>query len=321
MARCIHVILTGLLGWCTSASGLTIANTYVAFDADPWLSDQSLYASPATRDRIGRIIVPVWVNGQGPFRFVVDTGANKSLLSPALIEKLALPLSVERPINVNGVTGSAVAPAVLIHSLEAGAMRLMDRRLPVLGGMMTDVDGVLGVDGLKGKRIVIDFATHYVEITESSGKRAPPEFLVVPAKLRFGQLLVTRARVGKVKVKAVIDTGAQATLGNTRLQEVLGIGAGSRVSTVPTTVEGVTSLQQPAEMAAAPDIAFGNSVLTNVIVTFGEIYVFKLWGLDREPAIIVGMDVLGTLNQLVIDYRRREVQMLPSRAVRTSRQP
>jgi hypothetical protein len=37
--------------------------------------------------------------------------------------------------------------------------------------------------------------------------------------------------------------------------------------------------------------------------------VFKLWGLDQEPAMLIGMDMLGVLERLVIDYRRNEVSM------------
>ncbi|HEX7418020.1 MAG TPA: aspartyl protease family protein, partial [Steroidobacteraceae bacterium] len=48
------------------------------------------FAIPTTRDRIGRIIAPVTLNGRGPFRFVVDTGANHSTVSSALAAALRL---------------------------------------------------------------------------------------------------------------------------------------------------------------------------------------------------------------------------------------
>lgn len=43
----------------------------------PLGSDALLFASLTTRDHIGRVVVPVMVNG-GPFRFIVDTGAADS---------------------------------------------------------------------------------------------------------------------------------------------------------------------------------------------------------------------------------------------------
>src|SRR5262249_55504949 len=38
----------------------------------------------------GRVVAPISVNGQGPFRFIVDTGANRSVLSQALSDQLGL---------------------------------------------------------------------------------------------------------------------------------------------------------------------------------------------------------------------------------------
>ncbi len=54
--------------------------------------------------------------------------------------------------------------------------------------------------------------------------------------------------------------------------------------------------------------------LTNLEVIFADFHVFKLWGLDQEPAMLIGMDMLGVLDRLVIDYRRNEVSMFGERA-------
>ncbi len=37
--------------------------------------------------------------------------------------------------------------------------------------------------------------------------------------------------------------------------------------------------------------------------------IFKRWRLTSEPAIMIGMDALGTLDTLIIDYRRHELQL------------
>jgi hypothetical protein len=41
------------------------------------------------------------------------------------------------------------------------------------------------------------------------------------------------------------------------------------------------------------------------------LHVFDVWGLAGEPALLVGMDVLGVLEVIVIDYRRRELRFKP----------
>jgi hypothetical protein len=37
--------------------------------------------------------------------------------------------------------------------------------------------------------------------------------------------------------------------------------------------------------------------------------IFEHWHLTREPALLIGMDALGLLDELIIDYRRRELQL------------
>src|SRR5687768_2955516 len=39
------------------------------------------YVAPTTRDRIGRIWAPVSINGRGPYRFVLDTGASRPAIT------------------------------------------------------------------------------------------------------------------------------------------------------------------------------------------------------------------------------------------------
>ncbi len=40
------------------------------------------YVAPTRRDQIGRIWAPVFINGRGPFRLVLDTGASHSAMWP-----------------------------------------------------------------------------------------------------------------------------------------------------------------------------------------------------------------------------------------------
>jgi len=51
-----------------------------------------------------------------------------------------------------------------------------------------------------------------------------------------------------------------------------------------------------------------------VDVTFADLHVFRVWGLADEPAIVLGMDVLGTSRGLLFDYRRGELQVRTSGA-------
>src|SRR5512134_1615089 len=89
------------------------------------------YVAPTTRDSIGRIWAPVLIDGHGPFRLVLDTGATRSALIPRVVQQLGLEA---RPngARVRGVTGSAVVPTVKVRSLEFGELRVEDVTLPVV---------------------------------------------------------------------------------------------------------------------------------------------------------------------------------------------
>ncbi|HMA11418.1 MAG TPA: retropepsin-like aspartic protease, partial [Steroidobacteraceae bacterium] len=78
------------------------------------------YVAPTNRDRIGRVWVPVYINEQGPFRLVLDSGATRSALTPKVASRLGLPLDKSPPVMLRGVTGSAVAPTVRVDSISVG---------------------------------------------------------------------------------------------------------------------------------------------------------------------------------------------------------
>ena len=133
-------------------------------------------------------------------------------------------------------------------------------------------------------------------------------FIVVRASLWKGGLLLLNGRVGKVKAKVIIDTGAEHTMGNLPLRAAL-LGTHKRNEEFETTVLGATPDVGSGTYFRAPMISIGGAQLMDLPVTFGELYVFELWGLTDEPALVVGMDVLGRLERFVVDYRRKEFQI------------
>lgn len=315
---CSALLLGGSpVAWATGAS--TLATLPVAMPMP--LAGDVIYARSTTLDEAGRVLAPVMVNGQGPFRFILDTGANRSVLSPRVAELLELTPSDATSINVHGVTGSAVLPAVEIRELRAGPLTVVrDKRMPVLPeSVLADADGILGIEGLTGMRIDVDFESGTVTITRSRGAPAEEGMLVVPAKLRHGGLLVADARFGRVRVKAIIDTGAERTLGNSALQQALALQPNRLQGYGITTVHGATPTPGEGTSLRGPKIYLGETELDNLEVTFGDLHVFKHWGLEDTPALLIGMDLLGSVQRLVIDYKRREVQVLPWPKVRDAR--
>ncbi len=187
-----------------------------------------LYAEPTRPDHAGRVMVAVEINGQGPFRFIVDTGANHSALAPGVAERLALAPVAGEVVEVHGVTGSAMLPAVRVDSLRVGHLSLPSTALPVLpGNIFGGADGILGITGLGQMRLDVDFVNDRVVIGKSVGARAPGDFVTVRGSLWQGGLLLVRGRVGAIPVRVIVDTGAERTMGNLSLRSAILANSGA----------------------------------------------------------------------------------------------
>jgi predicted aspartyl protease len=279
---------------------------YIPF---PSLEPEHLYAAPTRPDRIGRVLAPVMINGQGPFRMMVDTGANQSVLTRRLVDALGLTVNEENSVRINGVTGSFLVPTAAIDRFETGDLRQEGLRLPVMNAVMGGAQGVLGMQGFDDMRISVDFVKDEIRIARSRGQRPAPGFVRVPVKIRFDRLLLASGRVGRIRVHAVIDTGAERTLGNMALRRELQTRRQADKPPVSTGVIGLSEVMQRGELVYTRKLTLGDISITDLNVIYGDIDVFRLWNLQDEPAMLIGMDVLGTVDTLIVDYRLEELQI------------
>jgi predicted aspartyl protease len=270
-----------------------------------------LFAAPTRPDRIGRIMAPVIINGRGPFRLIVDTGANQSVLTSGVADLLGLQPAQDGNVKLSGVTGSAVVPTITVDTFATGDLLQRNLRMALMRSVSGGAEGILGMQGFEGKRITVDFAHDRIEIADSRGERAGHNFAVIPVTIRFGRLLLAAGRVGGVKVQVVIDTGAERTIGNAALRDAL--IRRKRLPAPPTSagVIGLTEVEQRGDSIWTRQITLGDVSITDVNVIYGDIHVFKVWDLENEPALLIGMDVLGTLHTLVVDYRLKQLQIRP----------
>jgi predicted aspartyl protease len=268
-----------------------------------------LLACPTTRDYVGRVVAAVMVNGRGPYRFIVDTGANESTISPQLAAILGLAPSLTRSFRVAGVTGTAIVPSVSIDSLRAGALVIAHSQLPVIWSpTMTGADGILGAAGLAQDSLLVDFLHNTVVINTAGGSGVPLGYARLRATRLSGGLLSVPGEVGGVPVVAIIDTGSPQTLGNMALYRALyykpRVGGQAKVY-------GVTKQVRPGNVQVAPTVDLGAIRIGNAAVVYGDFPIFGVWGLTQRPAIILGMDILGTVDAFTIDFRHAEIGVAP----------
>jgi Aspartyl protease len=266
------------------------------------------YVSPTRRDQIGRIWAPVIINGRGPFRLVLDTGASHSGVTALVALALGIRTDQSPPVIMRGVTGFATVPTIRVDSLSVGDLSVDQSILPIVPDALGGAEGILGSEGLAGKRIFIDFRHDQINIAYSKNERSGRGFVSVPFHSMRGTLVVVDAIVSHIRVKAIIDTGGQATIANMALKDALARTT-PYIRGKPDSIIGATKDVQYGELIEAPAIEIGNISIHDPGVTFADMYIFKQWKLTNEPAILIGMDTLGLLDTLIIDYRRHELQL------------
>lgn len=288
-------------------------------------------AGEATRietafDDARRMTVPVFLDRRGPFQFVVDTGANRTVIGTETAARCSLMGDGSTPVH--GIVGSQPAPLVRVPRLRVGQVQSFNLSLPILPRASLGADGLLGIDVLKGRRIRLNFARNTFEVGPS-GKGAavnmlgggggtripdPARGITVPAQYRSGQLVIFDADVDGVPVRAFLDSGAQITCGNQVLEKVLlqqRPNLAQRMT--PTQLISATGQTSPATLAALPRLRLGGMALNNIRAAFAPLHIFGLWGLDDRPAILVGVDVLRHFEEVSLDFGRKEVTFIRGR--------
>src|SRR6202042_2953623 len=90
------------------------------------------YVSPTRRDQIGRIWAPVMINGRGPFRLVLDTGASHSGVTALVAMALGIPVDKSPPVIMRGVTGFTTVPTIRVDTLTVGDLSVDSATLPIV---------------------------------------------------------------------------------------------------------------------------------------------------------------------------------------------
>jgi predicted aspartyl protease len=267
------------------------------------------YVAPTRRDRIGRVWAPVYLNGKGPFRLVLDTGANRTAVIPALANRIGAPVEAST-IRLLGATGTQMVPVIHIDSIVVGDLLLDNRKVAIVPDVFGGAEGILGADGLHDKRVTIDFRNDEISIRRSTGPLRLHGYTRVPVKVRSGHLLMFDVKIAGVRTKAMLDTGAQTTIGNTSLRNAL---VRRKRQGVANTIIGVTMDEQQGETLFAPPVTIADVTVQGMRVTFGDIYIFDAWKMTEDPAMLIGMDIIGLLDSLIIDYKRKELLLRPRR--------
>ncbi len=116
-----------------------------------------------------RIIVEEIVNGMGSMKFIVDTGADLTLIPRSLVQQLDISLDNSIATPVTGIGGTIIVPLVKIGSLKVGEAEV--RNLDVVVNEEASLSGqrLLGGDFLGQFRVGIDYTKNQLILERRAG--------------------------------------------------------------------------------------------------------------------------------------------------------
>lgn len=252
-----------------------------------------------------RLSVEVKVNGRGPYQFVVDSGADTSVVGLRIARDLQLPLGT--PVTLNNMTDRNIVDRVHVAELTLGPSRIRDLQLPALRESDLGGAGMIGIDALARQRLMLDFEKRLIRVEDASRPvKSMPGDIVVTARLQRGQLILTEVKAGRITLDAVIDTGSQITIGNSALRRKLVRRRSAELQTVAAT--GVTGTTVNLQLAVIGELRLGSVTLRNVPMAFADVPPFDVFGLADKPALLLGTDLLETFRRVSLDFRARKVR-------------
>lgn len=260
------------------------------------------------QDRSDRMTVPVKLSGGETMNFVVDTGAERTVVSRQLADRMNFRAGPVR--NLVTVTGTGKVNTVIVPGLEVSGTKVKEIEAPALDHAHIGAHGMLGIDSLQTRRVLLDFKKGEMKVMPSRRvEDSDPDTIVVKARSRFGQLILVDARFLGERVKVIVDTGAQTSIGNQALLDRLQRKK-KALTLSPVMVTSVTGQSIPAQFAQVDRIQIGGADFNNIPVAFADAEPFKRFGLANQPAMLLGMDALRLFERVSVDFANKQVRFI-----------
>jgi len=251
-----------------------------------------LHGYPLEEDAFKRVMVGVHVNGVGPFPFIIDTGASRSIIYRSLTAMLkleAIPFQSRNIITANGYRRALIYPIGDIFALGRTLQIAETVALPDIPG--SSAKGLIGVDLLSGRILHVRPQASLAELVTDSHVFDGPAWTAVQGRpVAYGSLALS-VEIGGVTVPVVVDTGASDTVINKAGAETL-LRAASGVRSEKTTAVVARGRAVAREKLILPNFSLGSKSFEDTRIYVADVPVFRLLGASKVPAIILGMNVL-----------------------------
>jgi predicted aspartyl protease len=298
---------------------------FLAFLALTLAAGRAWAALPAEQpyriDYHGRLVTDVYVNGQGPFQFLIDTASSRSLIFEHVRRQLNLTQSQPGRMTVYGINDVADVMPVKPHELQVAGETIPDLLMGVLpDSEADDPDGILGVDVLSHYFVVLDRGTMRLKLlppadTSAAAYRDWSEVELMPRPLKKFpiQFWYLRARFNDRDITSLFDLGASMTMLNWGAAEQLGVHK-SRFRSYgppPALLQDVLGKEAPAVRADGLEVRLPGKTWFKQSAMIADAPVFSYFDLEEKPSAIVGLDLLRN-NSLAIDFAGHRLYLGPT---------
>lgn len=269
--------------------------------------DQSEARIATTMTDTDRMLASVRIGASGPYPFIIDTAAERSVIAQQLARELNLaPSGAGRLLSMTNTRAISMVDAPDV-SFGMGAPR--DLRVFALNGDHIGAAGVLGIDALRGQRVVLDFEAS--EMRVGPAPRALPSTgpndIVVRGRARFGQLVLIDSSAEGVAVDVIVDSGLQTSIGNQALRRLL---VTRQNNFEPLLFTSITGEEVTADYTLVDNLRIGGVAIRRLPVAFADTHFFRRMDMTRRPALLLGMDALEMFRRVTVDFRNRRAHFL-----------
>ncbi len=297
--------------WCVIILGLSMLSPAYAQSPET-VSDQQTPNTPTIQqfiiDHSDRMTVPVRINGGEPVPFIVDTGSERTVVANDLARYLAL--EAGPVLRLATITGVVSVNSFVIDNLKTAVIDIDGIEAPGLDRGDMGAYGLLGIDSLEDRKVLLDFKGQKMEVLPSPVRKNRSSLengmIVVRATRRAGRMILSSAKTSGFPVDIIIDTGAQSSMGNTALRDKLR-RRDLRFDFTPVKMRSVTGVSLIGDYSQIREIEIGGLSIQNLPISFADNYAFEALKLNNRPAILLGMDALQLFDRVVVDFANRRV--------------
>lgn len=163
----------------------------------------------------GRLVVSAKINGRGPYKFILDSGAQVSLLAAPFGRELGLTVTGEMPVGSPGSATPQTARIMRVERLELGALAaedfgMLEMDLASLQQRVPGLKGVISAQLFAGILITYDYPAAMMRYRRGELPAADGQIVFAwPSGHRLPGVLM---HFGKNDVWVDVDTGAQGGL-------------------------------------------------------------------------------------------------------------